>query len=244
MSTAPPAGPGQEGTEDAYEFEPLAEARNYRRAILKEFSPWLAGDVLEVGAGVGQFTAELAGCNPIRRLSVVEPDPGFCGQIREKCSGVEVIEGPVTAIEAQRAFDAVVAVNVLEHIEDDVGELRRYRTCLQARKGAVCLFVPAGPELYAPLDRQFGHYRRYSRGGLRDALASAGFSTVYLRYFNFPGYFLWWLEFCVFKQREFRARRVWLFDRLVFPAIHFIESRCIRPPKGQSLIAVAKAVGR
>lgn len=225
---------------DAYEFEPLAEARNYRRAIVSEFSPWLTGDVLEVGAGVGQFTAELARQGTIRGLTVAEPNPAFCSQIRRVSPAVEVVEGTIGKLKPGRAFDAVVSVNVLEHIEDDAGELRRYRTCLDARGGALCLFVPAGPELYAPMDRKFGHHRRYSREGLKASLAAAGFTPVYLRYFNFPGYFLWWMEFHIFKQKQFHPRRVWLFDRIVFPSLHFVETRCLNPPKGQSLIAVAK----
>ena len=227
-------------SQDAYEFEPLAQARNYRRSIVREFRPWLSGDVLEVGAGVGQFTVELARQRAIRRLTVVEPHPGFCMQVRRVCSAAEVVEGTMAALGPDRAFDAVVSVNVLEHIEDDAGELRRYRTCLDARGGALCLFAPAGPELFAPMDRKFGHHRRYSRESLKTALAAAGFTPVYFRYFNFPGYFLWWMEFCLFKQKQFHPRRVWLFDKFVFPFIHFVETRCMNPPKGQSLIAVAK----
>ena len=39
-----------------FEFSALSEAKNYRAALVKEFAPVLTGNVLEVGAGVGQIT--------------------------------------------------------------------------------------------------------------------------------------------------------------------------------------------
>ena len=62
-----------------------------------------------------------------------------------------------------------------------------------------------------------------------------------LNYFNLPGYFAWWLNFCVLKQRRFDARAVRWFDRGIFPCVHWCETHLCRPPFGQSLIAVARA---
>ena len=92
------------------------------------------------------------------------------------------------------AWGAVVSVNVLEHIYEDDTELARWRQKLAARGGHLCLFVPARPEIYAPIDRDFGHHRRYTRPQLRSKLEGAGFSIIRLNYFNWVGYFAWWFN--------------------------------------------------
>jgi hypothetical protein len=129
---------------------------------------------------------------------------------------------------------------VLEHIENDRSELGRYRRLLAPRRGALCLFVPARPEIYAPIDKDFGHFRRYTRGELKGKLSDAGFEVMRMRYFNVIGYFGWWWTFCVRKKRTFNPNTVRLFDRRIFPLTNAIERLLPPPPLGQSIIAVAR----
>lgn len=70
---------------------------------------------------------------------------------------------PQSPLAADFACDAIVSVNVLEHIARDQAELVAYRSLLGRTSGCLCLFVPAGPGIYAPIDRDFGHHRRYTR---------------------------------------------------------------------------------
>jgi len=55
--------------------------------------------------------------------------------------------------------------------------------------------VPARPEIYAPIDRDFGTSAVTPKPELRAKLERAGFEVVRLRYYNFVGYFAWWLSF-------------------------------------------------
>jgi len=224
-----------------FEFEALRAARNYRKALLAEFSPSLSGEVIEVGAGIGQFSQVLLSNPKIRHLTSVEPDAEFCRQFRQLLSGPTLVEGTVADLPPGTAADAIVSVNVLEHIEQDERELKAYADLLKARGGSLCLFVPARQEIYAPLDKDFGHFRRYSRNELREKLARSGFETVRLNYFNFVGYFAWWLIFCVMGRRTFSPSSVRRFDKLIFPIVHFMEFNIVRPPFGQSLLAIARA---
>ena len=125
-------------------------------------------------------------------------------------------------------------------IEDDRAELGRYAALLGKRSGHFCLFVPARPELFSPIDKDFGHFRRYTLPELSEKLTRAGFEIVRLNYFNFTGYFAWWLNFRFLKKRGFDVAKVRLFDRLIFPINYFVESRIMRAPFGQSLIAVGR----
>ncbi len=227
-------------TED-FEFAALGEARNYRRALIREFTPYLRGAVAEVGAGIGQLTAELAQVPGVTRLVAVEPDARFAERFRRELPQQALVHGTAADLPTDQPWNAIVSVNVLEHIRQDVDELRRWRTLLAPAKGHLCLFVPARPELYAPIDRDFGHFRRYTKPSLRAALTAAGFEIVRLEYFNAIGYFAWGLSFVLLKQRGFKPASVRLFDRAIFPWAHAFERTVIRPPFGQSLLAVARA---
>ena len=104
------------------------------------------------------------------------------------------------------------------------------------------MFVRTGrPEIYAPIDKDFGHFRRYTRLELRKKLEAAGFKLDRFRYYDLVGYFAWWANFCFLKERSFDASKVRLFDRAIFPFVHGFESRICPPPIGQSLMAIAKA---
>jgi SAM-dependent methyltransferase len=224
-----------------FEFEALNEARNYRRAIVREFREFLRGDVIEVGAGIGQITAPLLELAEIRRVLCLEPDARLCRRHREEHPGHELIEGTIASAPAGEAWDAILSVNVLEHIERDAAELKEYARLLRTRRGHFCVLVPARPEIYAPIDGDFGHFRRYTRPELRRKLEEAGFEVVRLCYFNFVGYFAWWLNFVVLRKRVFDKRAVRFYDRAIFPVVNFCEWHLARPPFGQSLIAVARA---
>ena len=225
-----------------FEFAALAEARNYRRALLREFSPFLRGDVIEIGAGIGQMTAELGTIASIRRLLPIEPSAEFCAKHRENQPGFPVLEGYIDAVEQGTAWNAIFSVNVLEHIDNDKDELAKYAALLREKNGSLCLFVPARPEIYAPIDKDFGHFRRYTKTDLRQKLADAGFKIDRLQYFNCVGYFAWWLNFCVLKKRTFEVQKIRFYDGCIFPVVHWLESRLLRPPFGQSLLVVARPV--
>jgi SAM-dependent methyltransferase len=227
-------------TED-FEFAALAEAKNYRRALFEEFREALHGDVIEVGAGIGQMTEQLLTLPEVKRAIGVEPDPRFCAQFRARLPKLELIEGTVGDLPANTSCDAILCINVLEHIREDVAELKNFAKLLRPRQGALCLFVPARPEIYAPIDKDFGHFRRYTYRELRGKFAEAGLKIERLHYFNIVGYFAWWANFCLLKKREFEREKVRAFDRVIFPVVHSVESKILRPPFGQSLLAIARA---
>jgi len=227
-------------TED-FEFQALNEARNYRSALLREFGPHLKGNVLEVGAGIGQLTEELRLCPGIVKLCAVEPDKNFCERIRSRLPDQYLVHGTIENLTETKGWNAILSVNVLEHIEHDGAELERYSQLLGDANGTLCLFVPARSEIYAPIDRDFGHFRRYTQGGLRRKLEAAGFSVMRIRYYNFIGYFAWWLNFCVLRKRSFERNAVRLFDRVIFPVVNWSETTISAPPIGQSLMVIARA---
>lgn len=224
-----------------FEFAALREARNYRAALLRDFHPYLRGNVLEVGAGIGQITTGLRQNSEIHKLLSIEPNSGFCAQLRAQLPQHDLLQGTIGDLQSETEWNTIVSINVLEHIESDREELAAYHRVLQPTHGALCLFVPARPEIYAPLDKDLGHFRRYTKLGLRTKLEEAGFKIVRFRYYNFVGYFAWWASFCLLKKRSIDVAAVRLFDRVIFPMVHGFESHICPPPIGQSFMVSAIA---
>jgi SAM-dependent methyltransferase len=236
------AAPLMDPIADDFELKTLTLAGNYRTALVGEFADPLRGHVLEVGAGIGQITEYLVKNPRITKLVSIEPHPAFCAELREKFPGLALVDGTVDDLPADENWDAVISFNVLEHIEPDEVELKKYHDRLLKNSGTLCLFVPARPEIYAELDRDFGHFRRYTRRELRQKLERAGFRIQRLHYYNIVGYAAWWLFFRQLKRRHFNPGSVRFFDRYIFPLVHGFESRLCRPFIGQSLLVTAIAV--
>jgi len=224
-----------------FEFAALHEAYYYPRAIIEEFAPYLGQHVLEVGAGIGQLTALLADQVGPEKLLGIEPDKDFALLFKERCPNIRLLEGTISALPKDTPCDTIVSVNVIEHIRDHVEELARYRERLSSSGGYICILTPAHPELYAKIDEDFGHFRRYTKSSMREALVTAGFEPKVIQYFNFPGYFVWLLNFKLLQRRTFNPLMVRIYDRMIFRLSHLIEQNLLRPPLGQSVLAIAKA---
>lgn len=221
------------------ELEAMSFAVNYHQWIVGELAPYLGRRVAEVGAGIGSVSALLLK-QPIERLEAFEPSANMFPQLAARLAG-EARARAVNAFFGAQApgepYDSVAYINVLEHIEDDRGELARAFAALRPG-GHLLVFVPALAWLYSDFDRRIGHARRYSRAGLRDAARAAGFEVVIAKYFDVAGVLPWYLNF-VLLRRGLGAGGVALYDRLVVPPMRRIEG-WIPPPLGKNLLMVAR----
>ncbi len=84
---------------------------------------------------------------------------------------------------SDRAFDLVAALDVLEHLDDDVAAAAELRRVL-APAGRAVIFVPALSLLWGLQDEISEHRRRYTARTLRRTLERAGFHLERLSYFN------------------------------------------------------------
>ncbi len=233
--------PNAQANTEEFEFAALQQAHNYRKALLAEFFAYLRGNILEVGAGIGQFSPTIRELPGVTRLLSVEPDPKFLPRLRKAVPEDTIVPGTARDVPPGVAWDAIITINVLEHIQHDEPELALYRELLDKTSGHLCLFVPASPEIYAPIDKDFGHFRRYTKGELETKVTKAGFEIVSLRYYNWLGYFAWWFGFRCLRQRSFARWAVRLYDQAAFPMVHWMETHLGAPPFGQSLLLIAKA---
>jgi SAM-dependent methyltransferase len=225
------------------ELAALAGAHNYYRWVLRRFAPYLGRRIVEVGAGVGTFSRLLLDESRPSRLVLVEPADNLAPLLRSRFDGdprVAVVHGYLEDVPPDVSADAIVGVNVLEHVADERAFLDAAARALTP-DGFLLVLVPAGPWLFGALDEEFGHFRRYTRGTLEQALGISGFRLRAVRYHNFPGIVAWFLMGRVLRQRTLPPRAVARYDRFVVPWLSRLED-VWRPPFGQSLVAVASKV--
>lgn len=216
----------------------LEHAPRYTDWIASLLEPHLGGDVLEIGAGHGELTERLARG---RRVVATDLSKRCVEALEERFASspeVEVVHADLASLALSRAFDTVVVVNVLEHIDDHNRAVAEMAGHLRPG-GRLCVFVPAFDGLYSEFDRRIGHRRRYQRSELVQVFADAGLEVVEARYVNVAGAFAWWLLARRLGRVPTDAALVRAYDRLVVPVLRRLEAR--RPPWfGQSLLGVAR----
>jgi len=164
MSSAPDVDFRYQGDE----LQLFSHAKNWKEYWVSRVAPFIKGDVLEVGAGVGANTQLL---RPLchGRYVCLEPDGELVAQLESNLRGsnlqVERCVGAVESLHADAKFDTAIYIDVLEHIEDDAAELQRVARHIKPA-GHIIVLSPAYQFLYSPFDKAIGHYRRYTRSSL------------------------------------------------------------------------------
>jgi SAM-dependent methyltransferase len=220
-------------------LESLTTAIRYHAWLTDLVRPYLGEDPLEIGSGLGDYAQTwIDGGTP--QITVSDRDPGRFALLQRKFEGNDRIHVQDVDVFSPHQADhsALVAMNVLEHIEQDVEALRS-ATQLLRPGGAVVMFVPAFEFAMSEFDRKVGHFRRYTVASLRTAYERAGLDVERIHYVNAPGLFAWFVGMRLLKMTPQDGPTVRLWDRAVVPVARAIEKRA-RPPFGQSVFAVGR----
>lgn len=225
-------------------------ARNYYDWIISQVTPYLNGNILDVGTGYGTHLEYILPHND--RVTSIDFSPTFVELLNERYAEYEnyraiCFDFGVDDSRAQlvtEKYDLITCLNVLEHIEDDNKALRDMAEILRGQNGMLFLQVPAHMSLYGTMDKMAGHYRRYTRGEMRQKLEDAGFEPLNLYYFNSFGALPWFINGRIMKpssmeEKQLSAQLV-IYDRFFIPVLRYIE-QFIKLPFGQSLLAFARA---
>jgi SAM-dependent methyltransferase len=220
-------------------LESLTTAVRYHAWLTELVRPYLGAHPLEIGSGLGDYAQTwVDGGTP--QLTVSDRDPSrFALLHRRFDDDARVRVQDVDVFAPHRGeHSALVAMNVLEHIDDDVEALRSANTLLRPG-GAVVMFVPAFQFAMSDFDRKVGHFRRYTVASLRTAYERAGLDVERIHYVNAPGLLAWFVGMRLLKMTPQDGPTVRLWDRAVVPVARAIEAR-VRPPFGQSVFAVGR----
>ena len=217
----------------------MQKLRRYNGWMWEQLSPHVGRRVVEVGSGVGNMTRFLVSRD---RVIATDLDGKYLAILRNLFSTyphVTIARFDLNDPDPPgrgEGIDTVLCLNVLEHIKDDRGALRRIHDLLEPG-GRLVLLVPAIAGLYGSLDRALQHHRRYDRADLLGKLVDAGFTVDVSRYFNLLGAVGWYVNSRLLRRRHFPPIQLSLYDRLV--PIFRVENR-LNLPFGMSLIAIAR----
>jgi SAM-dependent methyltransferase len=135
---------------------------------------------LDVGCGTGTMLGHLDRLGMAFGVDISPEALAFCrrrGQSRvlRSCAASLPFGGDY--------FDLVCALDMLEHVADDVAALREFgRIC--SPNGRILITVPAYSFLWGAQDEISHHLRRYSKRQLESRIHEAGLVVRQLTYFN------------------------------------------------------------
>jgi SAM-dependent methyltransferase len=222
-------------------LENLRRARRLCDFMFEQFDAFVGGTVAEVGAGIGTFSERML-AQDVQRLLLIEPEAECMERLERDFADDSRVELALETLPESPALrglggscDFVLAQNVIEHIDDDVGAVVAIRDAL-CPGGRLTVLAPAHPRLYGSIDRAYGHHRRYDRASLRVVIEQAGLTLDELYFFNLLGLPGWWLQ--SLRGAHGVGRRSLAVYEALLRVWKPIERR-VRPPFGLSLVAHA-----
>jgi glycosyltransferase involved in cell wall biosynthesis len=201
-------------------LDALSFAPRFNRWMADTIAPYTGRKVLEIGAGMGNMTRHL--CAHKKLYVATDVSSEYCDSLRNTFRHrprVQICKLDATAppdfLPFTEKVDTVVCLNVLEHIEDDAATLHSIRTLLEPG-GRLILLVPNDPRAYGTVDKEIGHYRRYTPTDLRKLMTDSGYRVEEILNFNrvsMPG---WRITGQVVKSRTLSRSALRVFDTFVW----------------------------
>lgn len=150
-------------------------------ALCHHFGP----NLLEVGCGAGTLLIELShmgfNCTGLETSSLAND---LARQfVAESQEPVQIKDGPESSW--RHEFDTVLALDVMEHIQNDAEAMQRWAFWLR-KPGCLLLTVPAHPSRWGAGDEWAGHFRRYTSARLKDLVRSSGLEILHFECYGFP----------------------------------------------------------
>ncbi len=251
MTLSQPKLPVQSDPVGLETLESFANAPAFNRWMFEAIAPYCTGSLLEIGSGIGNMSDLLLGKTPRPagqplRITLSDFRPEYIDVLRQKFGSrpgldeIALIDLSIADFEKTYAnwlhrFDTIVALNVIEHIENDRLAVDNC-THLLKPNGRLVILVPAFSWLNNPLDKELGHYRRYTKSSLSRLLTNSSLLITRTRYFNLAGMPAWWYSGAVRRNKTIHPGQVALYNKLV-PVFRMLD-RLVAGKIGLSVIAV------
>lgn len=224
-----------EYTYQGSELDLFAQARNWKRYFASVIRPYLRGSVLEVGAGIGATTAVLHH-DGVDRWVCLEPDPAMARRIETgRFRNCEARVASLGSLPPGEAFDAILYIDVLEHIEHDAAEAELASQHLRPG-GHLVVLAPANQSMFTPFDAVIGHYRRYSKETLR-AVIPASLQPKTLLYLDSVGSLALLGNRLVLRSANPTLGQILFWDRAMVPLSRLVDP-VLRHWVGRSVFGV------
>ncbi len=193
----------------------LARAERFNGWMADVIRPFLGARLLEIGSGTGNLTRRLV---PRDLYVASDVNPLYVKTLENLTADRPYLNAKFTDVtnlasfpRLEGGFDSVVCLNVIEHVDDDVGALRNIRSAL-APSGRALVLVPGGPWNFGTLDEVLGHKRRYTEATLRRAAEEAGLEVKQVIRFNRVSSLPWFLNGRLLRKRSFGLLQIRIVD--------------------------------
>ena len=148
-------------------LEILNENKNFTDWMYTEIKPNLSGSILEIGSAIGTYSKKIITDYKKNEIILSDIDSNFISNLKKRYKSrknIKVIKLDIekTKMVKYKNINTIIALNVLEHIKEDVVALNNLYNYL-APGGTAIILVPAHKKLYNCIDKAVGHYRRYQK---------------------------------------------------------------------------------
>ena len=218
------------------ELQFFKNATNWKRYFSKKLLPYIKGNVLEVGAGMGGTTAYLLNEN-VKDWTCIEPDHKLYNLLKTKNSG-NIIRGTVQDLPASACFDTIIYIDVLEHIENDSAEIEMASRHLNTN-GILIVLSPAWNFLMSEFDREIGHYRRYNRQSLANAVKSNKIQPVKIFFLESAGILLLLINKFILRLKYPTEKNISFWDKYFIP-VSRLTDKLLNYSTGKTIIGIWK----
>lgn len=208
------------------ELDLFSSAVNWKSYVGRILKPYIAGRVLEIGAGIGANIPYLHN-ESVREWTSVEPDGDLADRIADAIArgklptACRAVCGTLDSIAERPGYDTILYIDVLEHIEDDRGQLARAARRLEPG-GNLVVLAPAHQFLFSAFDRAIGHYRRYNRRTLA-ALTPPECRLAASLMLDGAGFFASLANAALLRSAMPSKRQIQLWDSLLVPVSRVLD---------------------
>jgi 2-polyprenyl-3-methyl-5-hydroxy-6-metoxy-1,4-benzoquinol methylase len=227
-------------------LETAIKRKNFSNWVFDETASELKGDILEIGSGLGTYSKRIIENHPHSKIVLSDISEHYVKNLEKKflSKNVSIHKLDLNKKEdfsniGYEKFDSIIAINVLEHVEDDLLALNELNKMLK-KDGTLIILVPANKFLYNIIDKSIGHWRRYTKNEISIKLSESNFLVDKIFSFNLLGIIGWYLNGNIFKKSEINKGASSLFDKLV-PTMKILE-KIFRKKIGLSIICYNKKI--
>ncbi|HTN07500.1 class I SAM-dependent methyltransferase [Agriterribacter sp.] len=216
-------------------LETIAKASNFNQWMYSEIKPFLKGEILEIGSGIGNIS-QYAIADGFK-ITLSDFNAGYYQWLKEKFLNFPAVQN-IVQIDLlhpdfqkkysflYEKFDSVFLLNVIEHIEDDITAVKNCKF-LMKRNGHLILLAPAYKWLYCRFDRELGHYRRYTLHSMEQILRCNGLYIHSGNYFNAAGILGWLFSGKMMSKRMIGNDEMSVFNHIV-PIARIIDKLTVK----------------
>ncbi|MCL4405399.1 MAG: class I SAM-dependent methyltransferase [Patescibacteria group bacterium] len=177
-----------------------AKMSRYRAFFINDFLGHRKIDsILDLGAGTGDVIIDLSHCSRIvekaKKIVLVDFDEKYLKRSRKKFNNkkFEFVLSKVENMRLNRRFDLIIAIDILEHVDNPLIFLRKAKSLL-SKGGRLLVIVPNAKSIHrfigkemgfiktiydlGPIDKKIGHKRYFDSERLSSVVTKAGFLKV------------------------------------------------------------------